>query len=89
MNFSVEKISPNDELICEAVASMTHLGCMTHWKGGEKIRRTAVRETGVSWHHGDPINGPLNIMALWRGSIGALNGGPHSTERPKAPPQPM
>ena len=36
---------------------------------GGATRRTAVRETGLSRHHGGPIEGPLEtprtITALW------------------------
>ena len=50
------------------------------------IGTKSVRENGVSWNSWEPIQGPLkslklhNIMVL-RGLKGALNWGPHYTEK--------
>jgi len=50
------------------------------------IRRTAVRETGVSWHHGGLIEGPHEIPHISQhyrieGFKGGPQLGPHCAER--------
>ena len=45
------------------------------WSGKTSpIRFIAVRETGVLWHHGGPIKGPLK--PYWGASRGLLTGSP-------------